>query len=186
MRILFVGRLVEKKGILEAIAAFAQARQRCPNIQLRIVGDGPLRERVAQTIIINDVMESVVMLGQRPHAEVVHEMSQAHLFILPCRTAADGDKEGIPNALMEAMASGLPVLSTHHAGILECVEEGVSGFLASEGDVDELATGLIWLVQHPERWSDMGRAGRAKIEAEFNRDIQAQRLLALYEEIIKD
>ena len=183
-RILIVGRLVEKKGIPDAVAAFAEARRRYPNIQLRIIGDGPMREPILREISARDLGDSAVLLGGRSHDEVAEEMNRAHLFLLPSRTASDGDKEGIPNAIMEAMASGLPVLSTFHAGIPECVENEVSGLLVDEGDTAALADRLSRLLDHPDRWPDMGRAGRAKIEAEFNREVQAKRLISVYREIV--
>ena len=184
VRILLVGRLIEKKGVPDAIAAFAEARRRRPNIQLRIIGDGPMREEILRNIAALGLADAVALLGHCPHDDVASEMAAAHLFMLPCRTASDGDKEGIPNAIMEAMASGLPVLSTRHAGIPECVEDGVSGLLVHEGDTAALADRLCRLLDHPDLWPGMGRAGRAKIEDEFNRDTQAQRLLSVYEQVI--
>jgi glycosyltransferase involved in cell wall biosynthesis len=184
LRILFVGRLIAKKGVLDAVAAFAEARRHHPNIQLRIIGEGPLREQIAREAAERNSAAAILLLGPKFHAEVASEMAAAHIFLLPSRTAPDGDKEGIPNALMEAMASGLPVLSTRHAGIPECVADGVSGLLVPEGDVQALAERLQWLIQNPQRWADMGRAARAKIAAEFNRDIQAQRLISIYKEVL--
>ena len=184
VRILLVGRLIEKKGIPDAVAAVAEVRRSHPDIQLRIVGEGPLRDEIAREIAAHDAGDSILLLGPKSHAEVAGEMAAAHLFILPCRTAADGDKEGIPNAIMEAMASGLPVLSTRHAGIPECVAHEVSGLLVNEGDTAALADCLGRLLDHPERWPALGRAGRARIEAEFNREVQARKLISLYQEVL--
>ncbi len=183
-RLLLVGRLVEKKGVPDAVAAFDQARRSHPNIQLRIIGDGPLRDHIARDIAVRGLTVAVLLLGPKPHEDVQAEIAAAHLFLLPSRTAPDGDKEGIPNSIMEALASGLPVLSTVHAGIPECVEHGISGLLAPEGDIPELATHIRWALDHPHRWPAMGRAGRARIEAEFNRDVQAPRLLSVYKELL--
>jgi colanic acid/amylovoran biosynthesis glycosyltransferase len=185
VRILLVGRLIEKKGIPDAVAAVAEVRRSHPNIQLRIVGDGPMRDEIAREIAARDAGDSILLLGPKCHAEVAGEMAAAHLFILPCRTASDGDKEGIPNAIMEAMASGLPVLSTRHAGIPECVEHDVSGLLVNEGDTAALADCLGRLLDHPDRWPALARAGRARIETEFNRDVQARKLLTIYEEVVE-
>jgi colanic acid/amylovoran biosynthesis glycosyltransferase len=151
---------------------------------LRIIGEGPLRDRIAQEIAARGLSDSALLLGPRAHEEVAAEMAAAHLFILPSRTAPDGDKEGIPNALMEAMASGLPVLSTRHAGIPECVEDGVSGLLVPEGNPAALAEGLCRLIETPASWPALARAGRARIETEFNRETQARRLVSLYEEVL--
>jgi len=119
------------------------------------------------------------------HDEVLREMDRAHIFLLPCRTGPDGEKEGIPNALKEAMAAGLPVVSTRHAGIPECVAEGESGLLAAERDVRGIADRLGWLLDHPEAWAAMGRRGRAIIEERYDLRDVALRLSAHYDELAR-
>lgn len=99
-------------------------------------------------------------------------------------TAADGDEEGIPNVLKEAMAMGLPVVATRHAGIPELVEDGVSGWLVPERDEAALADALARLAAEPERWPAMGRAGRDKVEREYDIHRLNHRLAALLETLI--
>jgi colanic acid/amylovoran biosynthesis glycosyltransferase len=126
----------------------------------------------------------VELVGARSHAEVIALLREAHLFVAPCVTAENGDQEGIPNALKEAMAMGIPVLSTWHSGIPELVEDGVSGLLVPERDSEALADGLAYLIDQPERWPAMGRAGRDKVDAEFNSEKLTHDLIGLYREAI--
>jgi colanic acid/amylovoran biosynthesis glycosyltransferase len=123
------------------------------------------------------------MIGAQSHAEVMRLMEEAHILIAPSITAADGDEEGIPNTVKEAMALGLPVVSTTHAGIPELVEDGVSGFLVPERDSAALGERLAQLVDRPETWAALGRAGRQRIERHFDIDRLNDELLVLYEGI---
>ncbi|MEY2410548.1 MAG: colanic acid/amylovoran biosynthesis glycosyltransferase [Verrucomicrobiota bacterium] len=165
-RLLSIARLVEKKGIEFAIRATAKLSHL--DFQYDIVGDGPLRRSLEQLIDSLGVAERVRMVGWKEQSEVLKLLDQAHVLIAPSVTGRDGDQEGIPVAMMEAMAMGLPVLSTQHSGIPELVEDGVSGFLVPERDVPALAHRLETLLKYPERWPVMGEAGRRRVEAGFN------------------
>jgi colanic acid/amylovoran biosynthesis glycosyltransferase len=114
-----------------------------------------------------DVADRVEFLGPVERDRIAHEMLRAHLFCLPARMGPDGDSAGIPNVLKEAMACGMPVVSTLHAGIPELVSDGDSGYLVAERDVAAIADRLCALLDQPERWEAMGRAGRARVEAGF-------------------
>jgi colanic acid/amylovoran biosynthesis glycosyltransferase len=117
------------------------------------------------------------------YANLQQEYSQAHVFVLASHTDSHGETEGVPTALLEAQACGLPVVSTRHAGI-PGVLDGKSGFLVPERDSELLAERLLWLIGHPEGWERMGRAGRAFVEQEYNAKIQAARLESIYEKLI--
>ncbi len=132
------------------------------------MGDGPLRGPVEAILTDAGVRDRARFLGMLEPEAVAAEMTRAHLFCLPSRVGPDGDSEGIPNTVKEAMASGLPVGSTDHAGIPELVEEGASGYLAPEGDIAAIADRLERLLQEPECWEPMGQAGRMKVEAKFS------------------
>lgn len=165
LRILTVARLVEKKGIAYAIEAVAHLRERRPDMKIRydIVGDGPQHAELIQMLNDLGLEETVNLQGAGTREEVYRRIMDAHLFLLPSITDKSGDQEGIPVSLMEAMATGLPILSTVHTGIPELVKDGVSGFLAPERDSAGLAGRLEYLVEHPEIWPAMGRDGRARV-----------------------
>ena len=129
INILSVARLVEKKGIRYAITALARAVERFPKLEYIIIGDGPLRKDIGDLIESLNMGRYVKLLGWRPKEEVAGFMKAADIFLAPSVTANDGDQEGIPVALMEAMAVGLPVVSTYHSGIPELVKDAVSGIL---------------------------------------------------------
>jgi colanic acid/amylovoran biosynthesis glycosyltransferase len=182
--VLYCGRLVEKKGILCALEAFARLAGRWKDLEFRVVGGGPLRPAVEQAVRRMDLQDRVVLRGALPHAEAMKEMRDAHLFILPSLTAPDGDMEGTPTVLMEAQASGLPVVSTHHADIPEVALDGETGFLVPERDSQALAERLGHLLRHPDIWPDFGRAGRRHVEQRYNIHREAPKLEALYAGLI--
>jgi len=181
--ILIVGRLVPKKGMADALRAITDACPDADGPHVRIAGRGPEQGRLKRMVAELGLANRVRFLGPISHEEVIREMRSAHLFLLACRTGPDGEKEGIPNALKEAMAAGLPVLSTRHAGIAECVSHGRSGLLADEGDVRGIARNLKKLLMQPERWPQMGRAGRAIIESRYDVRKLAPQLAKLYDDL---
>lgn len=185
VRLISVGRFVEKKGFDDAIAAFAEAIRApgAPPASLTMIGGGALKPRCEQMARDLGLGAAVRFTGLAPHAQVAAELDRAHLFVLPSKTARDGDMEGVPVALMEAQAMGLPVLSTRHSGIPELVEHEVTGLLCAEGDRAGLAANMAALMAAPERWAAMGQAGAARVRAEFDaktwNDLLLERLAAL-------
>jgi len=183
-QIVIIGRLVEKKGIGYALQAISRVIAAGRALSCTIIGAGPLRGALERLIGELGIGAHVRMIGSKSHDEVMQVMAQSHILVAPSVTAADGDEEGIPNTLKEAMAMGLPVISTLHAGIPELVENGVSGFLVPERDAEALAERLQRLVDHPETWTAMARAGRCRIEAEFDIDRLNDELLILYQGVL--
>lgn len=170
--ILFVGRLIEKKGPLDALEAFAQARslvseQLRAEMRLRIVGDGPLQTAVQSRVHDLGLQECVDFLGVQPPPAVADWMARSRCLLLPSRTASDGDAEGCPVAVLEAQLSGLPVVSTWHAGIPEVIENHKTGLLLDEGDVAGLASALALMCRDPRRAQQLGSAGRARVMTHF-------------------
>jgi len=153
-------------------------------MSLTIVGDGDLRKDIEALTLKPALEDRVHLTGALPHRKVMEHLEKAHILMAPSITTPSNDQEGIPNVLKEAMATGLPVISTRHSGIPELVEDGVSGFLVPEKDAEALADRLIHLADHPEVWGEMGRAGRAKVEAEYDIDKLNDRLVGLYENLI--
>ena len=182
--LLYCGRLVEKKGVLDALLAFARVADRWKKLVFRIVGDGPLREVLKKAVQDLRLQSRVVLCGALSHGETLREMQQAHLFILPSAQAPDGDMEGAPVVLMEAQAAGLPVISTRHADIPEVVLEGKTGFLAPEYDTRALAACLETLLSHPDTWADMGRLGRLHVEQHYNIQKEIVHIEAEYADLL--
>jgi colanic acid/amylovoran biosynthesis glycosyltransferase len=178
-----VARLVEKKGIEYAIRSMARLVASEMNVQYRVVGDGPLLAPLKQLVSEMQLHEHITFLGEKTSDEVCHELSNAHLFLAPSVTGSSGDMEGIPTVLMEAMAAGLPVISTLHSGIPELVEDGVSGRLVGERDEQALAQAIQELVDDVEQWPAMGSAGREKVLREFNIKKLNERLDHLFEQL---
>jgi glycosyltransferase involved in cell wall biosynthesis len=173
---LAVGRFVPKKAPQLTLRAFAQARRDCPAARLRMIGDGPLRpacERLAGEL---GVTSAVDFLGLLPPAAVQEEMRHSRAFVQHSLEAPDGDAEGTPVAILEAGASGLPVVATRHAGIPDAVRANRTGLLVAEGDVDGMAACLLRLAREPALAADLGRAARAWVRAEFAMEQRIGRL----------
>ena len=182
IRIATTGRLVEKKGIEYAILAVAQ-QAKAHHIEYNIIGDGELKPEL-QKLIDELNVGDVNLLGWKNEQEIIEILQRSHLFIAPSVTAADGNQDAPTNVLKEAMAMGLPVISTYHGGIPELVEEGVSGFLVPERDADALAQKLGYLLDHPETWAEMGRAGRTYVEQHYDLHKLNDRLVNIYQQLL--
>jgi colanic acid/amylovoran biosynthesis glycosyltransferase len=154
-------------------------------VEYRILGDGPRRARLAALAAELGVKDRVTLHGRHGQETVRAGLERSDVLVAGSVTAADGDEEGIPNVLKEAMALGLPVVGTRHAGIPELIEDGVSGVLVPERDEAALADALQRLAREPGRWTAMGRAGRAKIEMEYDIDRLNDRLAGLLEGLIR-
>lgn len=184
VRLLTTARLVEKKGIEYGIRAVAQALQKYPGIIYQIAGDGPLRSDLQKLIDDLNLQTQVKLLGWQPQTEIIRLMREAHIVLAPSVTSAKGDQEGVPTVLMEALAQGLPVLSTCHSGIPELVQDGRSGFLVPERDVPALVEKLSYLIDHPEIWPKLGRAGRDYVEKYFDLGKLNDQLVEFYQQIL--
>lgn len=181
-RVLMVGSFVPKKGHMDLIRAFAEVSERDPEATLRLVGSGPL-EGAARALVEKLALGSrVSFAGFVPYGEPLRaEYQAASVYVHPSRTAADGDQEGLPTVVLEAMAAGLPVVSTVHAGIPHAVRPD-SGVLVGEGDVAGLAQALSLLLGDEAMRERMGDAGRSRIRADFDLTTQTRRLESLYDE----
>lgn len=170
IRLITIARLAEKKGIEYGIRAVRKLKRICPSVEFEylVVGDGPLKPTLQGLIEELHLKQEVKLLGWRQQEEVVALLSQSQVMLLPSITASDGDQEGIPVVLMEAMAMGLPVVSTWHSGIPELVNDGKDGFLVPEKDVESMAQRLSLLINSPDLRAEMGLAGRKYVEENFN------------------
>jgi len=185
VRMLQVSNLVEKKGTLYLLEAFSNVRRRHNEVELRLVGDGPMRPVIEERIRSLGLSGSVILAGPKSHYDIPGELAAAHIFVHPSITGSDGDMEATPIAIKEAMASGLPVVSTYHAGIPELIEHGRSGLLAPERDVQTLASHLDYLMEHPDQWAAFGREARTRVEQHHDLVQQVRELEAIYEWMIE-
>lgn len=167
-RVLAVGRLTEKKAPHLAIRAFAAVARDRPWARLDLIGDGPLRARCTAEIAAHGLEDRVTLHGALPHEAVRALMARAAVLVQHSITAPDGDMEGLPISICEAMATALPVVATRHSGIPEAVAEGETGLLVDECDVDGMAAALGALLDDPARAAAMGAAGRFRVEARFS------------------
>lgn len=184
LRIVSVARLTEKKGLDVAVKASAILKQRGGQFQYTIIGNGDQDEMMRDFIAREGMEDCVSMPGFKPQEEIRRALSEADIFLLPSKTAADGDMEGIPVALMEAMAVGLPVVSTFHSGIPELIENNVSGWLVEEDDPDALAETLLKLSQGEVDVAPVVAAARHKVETEFNQHIAYGELAQILERLV--
>jgi glycosyltransferase involved in cell wall biosynthesis len=175
--ILHVGRLVEKKGSADLIRALAGMA----GVRLIVIGDGPLRGQLQRQA--GELGVKAQFLGAQSVGEVATWMRRATLLAAPSVTASDGDAEGLPNVVVEAAASGMPVVATRHSGIPEAVEDGKTGFLVREGDAEALGARIGEMLGSANLRREMGFAARALAAERFDRVRLTVRLEAIYDEV---
>ena len=167
-RILAVGRLVEKKGFPDLIDAIATLRERGIHCTCDIIGDGNQREALAAHIARLHLEDRVRLLGNRSQAEVKNHIRQAAMLIAPSIISADGDRDGLPTILVEAMALGTPCISTNIVGIPELIRDQSTGLLAPPNDPPALADSIARLLNDPALAARLATNARALIERDYN------------------
>jgi glycosyltransferase involved in cell wall biosynthesis len=182
---LAVGRFVEKKGPLLTIRAFRNVVDADPTATLSMVGDGPLLDAARRTAAEMGLSDNIGFLGVRDHAGVSALMKKARAFVQHSVTAADGDSEGTPVAILEAQMSGLPVVATRHAGIPEVVVPGETGFLVDEGDVIGMAAMMTKLALDPVLAGTLGKRARERAIGRFTLERHLQDLTRILEVAVK-
>ena len=183
-RFVQAGRLIEKKGLPVTLRAFAAFLSQYPNAQLTIAGEGPLLgelQKLAHELGIDGRVSFTGFISQSQLRDVYF---RSHIFLHPSQTGHDGNQEGVPNSMLEAMATGLPVFATQHGGIPEAIENGVSGVLVPERDHEALARALLHGAQNPDCLSRIARSGAEVVRKEFDLSSQAQRLENIYLRLI--
>jgi glycosyltransferase involved in cell wall biosynthesis len=178
--ILCVASFEAVKGHRFLLDACAILRERGVSFECHLVGDGPLRGEVEAQIARANLAPLVHLHGPLPRQEVARALGQASVFVLPCVPTRGGKREGIPIVLMEAMASGLPVVTSRLSGIPELVEHGVSGFLVEPGDTAGIATALAELAGDPAQGAALGQAGVAVVRRDFDLRRNAATLARLF------
>lgn len=181
--VLCVSHFQPKKGIVYLVRAFAALRTSHPHAKLRLLGSGEQEARVRAEIDALGIADRVEFLAPVPYEELPAVFAAADVFVLPSVMSTDFDIDEISMVIVEAMATGLPVVTTHHAGIAEIVRDGENGFLAEERDVDSLADALDRLLADPSSWAPLARAARATVERHFDRKRQGPVLEARYDAV---
>jgi len=178
------GRLIEKKGLPVTLRAFSTLLKQLPNSTLTIAGEGPLLaelQNLARELKIAERVSFTGFVSQKQLREIYY---RSQIFVHPSQTGRDGNQEGVPNSMLEAMATGLPVFATEHGGIPEAIESGVSGVLVPERDDEALVRALLNATQDPSFLSRIGHAGASAVRENFDLSVQAQRLEEIYLETI--
>jgi glycosyltransferase involved in cell wall biosynthesis len=178
--ILSVGQLQERKGLSYLVEACGILRDRGVQFECRIIGEGPLRPILQGQIESLGLEDSVRLVGALPHEEVIAQYQEATVFALPAILGKDGDRDGIPNVILEALSMGLPVVSTNHSGIPEVIEEDINGLLVPPEDAQALSSALERLICNPEMRNAFGKAGRQIVADRFNPEKNARRLLEAF------
>ena len=174
------GRLIEKKGFAASLRAFAQFAAVYPDATFTIAGEGPLLPQLQELARELKIDNRVVFTGFVSQDQLRDLLYASHIFLHPSETGADGNQEGVPNSMLEAMASGLPVFATRHGGIPEAIEHGVSGVLVAERDHDALARALLGAVQDRQLLSRLARNGAAAVAQKFEQRAQVRKLEEIY------
>lgn len=200
LKILAAGRFTEKKGLLYVVEAFAKLVGKNVNTRLTVIGDAAssgdpgyveesqsTKQLIMNAIKNSGIADKITLLGLQPYDVLVKEYYDHHVFLSPSVQAESGDNEGgAPVTLIEAGASGMPVISTRHCDIPEVIQDGVTGMLAPERNSDALAECLLTLVNNPQQILDMGVAGHRHITKEYDAITQGSHLEAIYDEVIKE
>ncbi len=168
VRLITVGRLTEKKGQADVLRALAALPSPAAAWEYHLIGAGPQEAELKTLAHQLGLAQQVIFHGALPHAQTLQLLAGADAFLLTSRTGPDGDMEGLPIALMEALASGMPTLSTIHSGIPELITHAESGLLSPEGDIPALTANLHTLLTQPKLWPKLAAAGRKKVETDFD------------------
>lgn len=187
VKLVTVCRLVEKKGVEFGIRAVADylAKHSGHRIQYKIAGDGPLFKDLESLIVELGEQENIQLLGWKNQDEVTALMEDADIYLGPSVTSKEGDQEGIPVVLMEAMAKGLIVCATYHSGIPELIEDGVTGYLVPESDVLALSDKLYYVIENQDKWFEISSNGYNIVSREYNIQTLNDRLESLLDKAAK-
>ena len=178
-------RLIPKKGLVTSLQAFALFREHFPEATFVIAGDGPMRDELRAWVAKLGLTRSVRFTGFLTQSKLYQLYVCSHIFFHPSELMADSNQEGIPNSMLEAMSSGLPVVATYHGGIPEAVENEQTGLLVPEKDPRALCDALLRLTESPDTWLRMGRNAAEYITANFEQHAQIRHLEEQYRSVLK-
>ena len=175
-------RLIAKKGLRTSLRAFARFRERWPAAKFILAGDGPMRAEVEKMVAEMELGSAVELRGFLDQAGLAKLYAESHIFLHPSEMTEDLNQEGVPNSMLEAMATGLPVAATLHGGIPEAVTDGATGFLVEERDDEGLASAMLRMAGDPEMWARMGAAAAQSVQEEFSQARAIEKLEGFYDE----
>lgn len=177
--IVAVGRLIPKKGFRDLIRACSLLAERGKSFQCEIIGEGPLEIELRSQIERLGLQNRVVLSGTKPQSQVRHHLAAANVFVLPSVIDPDGGMDNLPTVIMEAMATGLPIVSTNLGGIPEMVVENETGFLVQPGDVESMADAIQNLISDCSLAERLGQSGYDRAQALFSIEKNVRDLCAL-------
>jgi len=177
-------RFIAKKGMPDTLSAFAQFLRSHPRARLTLAGEGPLLDEMKGRAAQLGISDAVGFPGFLPGEKLIDLYRQAHLFVHPSIKTPQGDQEGVPNSMLEAMATGLPVLATLHGGIQEATVHGEDAILVEEGDADGLASAMKQATQDPNLYCQMARAAAQNVREKFDQRRSVAQLESYYLELI--
>ncbi len=183
-RVIQACRLIPKKGVATSLRAFAVFKRDNPGAEFFIAGKGPLQPELEMLAAGLGIFKDVHFVGFLSQPRLTELYAKAHLFLHPSETPPDQNQEGVPNSILEAMATGLPVAATQHGGIPEAVEHGRTGWLVPEEDHIALANAMQEITSSPRVLTEMGFQARAMVADRFEQDAQIDQLESFYEEAI--
>lgn len=184
LNIVSAGRYVEKKGFIYSIQAIAKLVKKYPHIRYRIIGDGALRKTYKALIKRLGISQHVVLDGWHTHDEYIAILNNTHILIAPSITAINNDQEGIANVLKEAMAMGVLVIATDHAGNSELIDDKVSGFLVPEQSSYHIAAVIEYIMKNPQLWESIPQTARQKIKKEFDKESENDKLESILYKLV--
>lgn len=180
-RVLTVARLVEKKGIVDAIRGMEMVIGQLPDVEYHIVGSGPLKHQIEKVVTQRGLEENIDLLGRISDQRLIREYDLAQCFLLPCVVAKSGDRDGIPVALMEAMAMETPPVSTNISGIPELIDDGVNGILVEPSNAAAISDAVSEILTDDSRREHFSKRGRETVISDFNISVEVEQLESVFE-----
>jgi len=185
-KVVFASRLIAKKGADLLVDAALRIGRNEPSVEFIIAGEGEEGPKLEEQVAELGIADNVRFTGLLPHQELISLIADSDLFVLPCRVAANGDRDALPTVLLEAMAAGVPCISTPVNGIPEIIDQGQTGLIVPENDPASLAAAIDQLLGDPGSRRMMGVAGRRKAERKFDLRSSTARLRKLFESAVRD
>lgn len=185
-RLIQASRFIEKKGLFVTLGAFAEFHKIYPAAKLILAGEGPLEDKLRETAAQLGIADAVSYTGFLQQQQLAAAYASAHIFLHPSQTTEKGDQEGVPNSMLEAMATGLPVVATLHGGIPEAATSGEDGILVPERDTAGVANALLTIAGNPSLYEQLSRTAAASVREKFEQSRSIAKLEGFYRELFEN